>query len=101
MSQARKQVMSLIARYAHDHTNISPFDVVAYYQAKSMYLPAGNRQAIEKEAASIINDIRSKDPEEFEDYYSDVLQQQWDARCKNEGFEPFNYFEVCQEFSLS
>lgn len=96
MSQARKQVMSLIAKYAHNHTNVNPFDVVAYYQAKSMYLP--DRQAVEREAASIINDIKSKNPEEFEDCYSDVLQGQWNARCKNEGFKPFNYFEVCQEF---
>jgi hypothetical protein len=105
MSQARKKVMSLVALYAKNHTEHDPYDIVAFYQGKSMYLPQYSRknspewvkEAIEKEAREIIEEIQSKPTEYYEGTYSNVLQVQWDSSCQNGTLNAFNYFEVCEQ----
>ena len=105
MSQARKKVLSLVALYAKNHTGHDPYDIVAFYQGKSMYLPRYSRtnspdwveKAIEKEAREIIKEIQSKPTEYYEGTYSNVIQNQWDFSCENGTLSPFNYFDVCEQ----
>jgi hypothetical protein len=107
MSQLRKQVLSSVALYAKNHTKHDPYDIVAFYQGKSMFLPRysrGNspewvREAIEKEVREIIEELRTNPTEYYEGTYSNVLQSQWESSCENGTLSPFNYFDVCEQLS--
>lgn len=77
-------MLTQAALYAHNHTEIDPHDIVAFYA--SMSTPAeftdrcwaSDQGVFGRVCGGVITDIKSKDPEEFDGCYSAALQSAWD-----------------------
>ena len=78
MSKDRSRMLTQAALYAHNHTDIDPHDIVAFYASMSTPINLAERDIFGQVCSEVIADIKAKDPEEFEGCYSAALQSAWD-----------------------
>lgn len=88
MTQARSKMLTQAALYAHNHTEIDPHDIVAFYAGMATPAdfpngvwdksPVSITDAFDKVCSDVILDIKSKDPEGFEGAYNAALQAAFD-----------------------